>query len=280
LTSYPLALVGSLLLAITVIPSLVGMFVTPYDPTALDIASRVQPPSSQHLFGTDQFGHDLFSEILAGGHLTLAIGFFPILIALVVGGSIGLLGAHFGGKFDVFVVTAVDIMLSFPAVLLAMVIVASIGGGLYQLMLAIAIAWIPIFARMSRGSTLSFTSRPFVRAAVALGCRESRIVFRHLLPNIAGPMIVLATLALGDAILIGSALSFLGLGPPPPTPEWGSLLYQTSEYMSLGWWLTVFPGVAIGLLVLGFNLLGDGLRDALDPSAQVENVSLKGSPAT
>jgi peptide/nickel transport system permease protein len=275
LTRNPSAFVGLVLLCVVVLPSLVGLVATPFDPTQLDASVVFSPPSIHHPFGTDQFGRDLLSRVLAGGHITLSIGLIPIAAALVTGVSLGLVSGFSGGKLDVAIVTLIDVMLSFPAILLAMIIVAAIGGGLVPLMIAIAVAWVPLFARVARGSTLAISARPFVRAAVALGCSNSQILYRHILPNIAGPLTVLATLALGDAVLIGSALSFLGLGPPPPTPEWGGILSDSRDFISEGWWLTLFPGVAIASSVLGLNLLGDAIRDFLDPTAQVEGVVRK-----
>ncbi|WP_238006442.1 ABC transporter permease [Dactylosporangium sp. AC04546] len=265
---HPSFAIGAVLLVVVLMASVVGMVTTPHDPTALDPLARLESPSWSHPFGTDQFGRDIFSRILAGGHLTLATGLFAVFLGLVVGGTVGCLAGYFGRAVDLGAVAFMDILLAFPAVLLALGIVAILGGSVTNVIIAVGVATVPVFARVARASVLSVLVRPYVKAAVAMGCSHRRILLRHVLPNILGPMLVLTTTTIATAILIGSALSFLGLGAAPPTPEWGVMLSDARAYMRLGWWLTVVPGVAVALVVLALNLLGDGLRDLIDPTSR------------
>jgi peptide/nickel transport system permease protein len=267
-------LLGLVLFGLVVIVSLVGMVATPSDPTAFDTAHRLSGPSPSHPFGTDQFGRDMLSRILAGGHLTLMIGLASVALALLVGGGLGAVAGFRGGVIDLGVVALMDMLLAFPAVLLALGIVAVLGPSSTNVIIAVGIANVPAFARVARASVLSVVVQPHVRAAVALGCRDRRILARHVLPNIAGPMIVLTMMTMATAILVGSTLSFLGLGAAPPTPEWGVMLSDARAYMQLGWWLTVVPGLAIAVVTLALNLLGDGLRDILDPTARTLKVGV------
>lgn len=264
----PNGAIGLVLLTVVVAASVVGWIGTPHDPTAFDTPNRFLPPSATHPFGTDQFGRDILSRILAGGHQTLLIGLLSVALALVVGGLIGAVAGFRRGGVDLAAVTAMDILLAFPAVLLAMGIAAVLGASSRNVVIAVGIANIPAFARVARASVLSVMVRPYVRAAVALGSGNFRIFFRHVVPNIAGPMIVLTMLTTATAILVGSTLSFLGLGAAPPSPEWGVILSDARAYARLGWWLTIVPGASIAIAVLGLNLLGDGLRDVLDPTSK------------
>jgi peptide/nickel transport system permease protein len=261
-------MLGLIMLAVVVGVSIVGWVVTPYDPTAFDPAARLSGPTWAHPFGTDQFGRDMFSRILAGAHLTLITGLLAVGLALLIGGGLGAIAGYVGGAFDLAVVAAMDILLAFPAVLLALGIVAVLGASGPNVIIAVGIANIPAFARVARASVLAIVSLPYIRAAVAIGSPDRRIIVRHVLPNIAGPMVVLTMMTTATAILVGSTLSFLGLGAAPPTPEWGVMLSDARQYMQLGWWLTVVPGLAIALTVLALNLLGDGMRDLLDPTAR------------
>lgn len=259
------ALVGLVLCSLLVLGALIGIWYTPYDPVSIDPAVRLQAPSLAHWLGTDHFGRDIFSRLLAGAHLSLAIGVVSILFALSAGVLLGLPAGYFGGTIDMIIMRLMDILLAFPSILLALSIVALLGANLGNVMLAVGIASVPVFTRMVRASVLSVRGLPYIEAAQATGCHSGQIVGRHILPNILAPLIVLATLNIATAILIGSALSFLGLGAQPPSPEWGAILSEARNYMRLGWWLTVFPGTAIAGTVLALNLLGDGLRDLLDP---------------
>jgi peptide/nickel transport system permease protein len=265
---HPSAAAGLTVLSIIVLVSVIGLFWTPYDPYQMAPRERFLPPSLEHLMGTDQYGRDILSRVMVGGHLTLMTGFLSVAIAVAVGVTLGLLGAYLGGRVDLAVVAAMDVLLAFPAVLLALGVVAVLGSSTTNVIIAVGIATIPVFNRVTRASVLSVTARPFVRSAVAMGCTDRHIVVRHILPNIAGPLIVLTAITVAGAILVGSALSFLGLGAPPPTPEWGVMLNDARAYMQLGWWLTVMPGLAIAATVLALNVLGDGLRDVLDPTSR------------
>ena len=258
-------MVGGLVFGLIVVLALVGVWATPYDPVKIDTPNRLTEPGLMYWLGTDHFGRDIFSRLLAGAHLSLLIGLTSVSLAVSLGLLLGLPAGYFGGWLDMLVMRAMDLLLSFPSVLLALGIVAIVGPSLSNVMLAVGIASVPSFTRLVRASVLSVRTLPYIEAAQATGCGSTRILLRHILPNILAPLIVLATLGTAGAILTGAALSFLGLGAQPPTPEWGAMLSEARNYMRLGWWLTVFPGLAIALTVLGLNLLGDGLRDWLDP---------------
>jgi peptide/nickel transport system permease protein len=259
------AAAGAALLGVLLVAALVGIWLTPYDPIKIDPSIRLMPPGPRHLLGTDHFGRDIFSRILAGAHLSLAIGLIAIGLALVAGVLLGLPAGYAGGWLDMVIMRAMDVLLAFPSVLLALGIVALLGASLLNVIIAVAVSSVPVFTRVVRASVLGLKSAAYVEAARVVGCSDVRIVVRHILPNILAPLIVLATLGAASAILVGSALSFLGLGPQPPTPEWGAILSEARNYIRLGWWLTIFPGTAIAVAVLALNLLGDGLRDVLDP---------------
>ena len=268
LLRHPSAAFGLAVLLAVVVVSVVGVLWTPHDPYAMAPRERFLPPGPGHLMGTDQYGRDILSRVMVGAHLTLMTGFLSVAIALAIGTSLGILGAYLGGRVDLGVVAVMDVLLAFPAVLLALGIVAVLGGSITNVIIAVGIATIPVFNRVTRAAVLPVTARPFVRSAIAMGCTDRHIVVRHVLPNIAGPLVVLTAITVAGAILVGSALSFLGLGAPPPTPEWGVMLNDARAYMQLGWWLTVMPGLAIALTVLALNVLGDGLRDVLDPTSR------------
>ena len=259
------ALVGCLMFLLIVILALIGTRFTPYDPVQIDIKNRLAAPSSVYWLGSDHFGRDIFSRLLAGAHLSLLIGLVSVTLSVTVGLLLGLPSGYFGGWVDMLVMRLMDLMLSFPSVLLALGIVAIAGPSLVNVMLAVGIASIPTYTRLVRASALSVNNLPYIEVARALGSSHLRIIVTHIVPNILAPLIVLATLGTAGAILTGAALSFLGLGAQPPTPEWGAMLSEARNYMRLGWWLTVFPGLAIALTVLALNQLGDGLRDLLDP---------------
>jgi len=247
---------------------LVGIFapfIAPYDPVAADLDSMLQPPSRKHLLGTDELGRDILSRIIFGARISLTLGFISVAIGLTAGTILGAAGAYRGGWADLLSMRTVDILLSFPPILLAIAIVAVMGPSLYNAMTAVGIAQVPVYARLVRGLVLSAKEQQYVEAARALGARDGRILFRHILPNCLSPLIVQSTLQVASAILSAAALGFLGLGAQPPTPEWGAMLSKGRLYLRVAPHLTVFPGLAIFLTVLGFNMFGDGLRDALDP---------------
>lgn len=259
------ALFGGALFALIVFLALIGTRFTPYDTSQMDIPNRLSEPGFAHWLGSDHFGRDIFSRLLAGAHLSLLIGLVSVSLAVSSGLLLGLPAGFFGGWVDMLVMRAMDLLLSFPSVLLALGIVAVAGPSLINVMLAVGIASIPSYTRLVRASVLTVRGLPYIEAAQSLGSNPLRTIVRHVIPNILAPLIVLATLGTAGAILTGAALSFLGLGAQPPTPEWGAMMSEARNYMRLGWWLTVFPGLAIAITVLALNLLGDGLRDLLDP---------------
>ena len=259
------ALAGAALFGLIVVLAIIGSWTTPYDPVKIETPNRLLEPDLTHWLGTDHYGRDIFSRLLAGAHLSLIMGLVSVSLALSIGLSLGLPAGYSGGKFDLVVMRAMDLLLAFPSVLLALGIVAIVGPNESNVMLAVGIATVPSFTRLVRASVLTVRSLPYIESARATGCSQTRILWRHILPNILAPLIVLATLGTAGAILTGAALSFQGLGAQPPTPEWGAMLSEARNYMRLGWWLSVFPGLAIAITVMSLNLLGDGLRDLLDP---------------
>ncbi len=239
--------------------------IAPYDPIAQDSKAIRAAPSAQHIFGADNFGRDVFSRVLYGGRMSLPVGFVAVGITAIVGVALGLIAGYYGGTIDAVIMRWVDLMLAFPGILLAMSLVAILGTSLFNLMLAVGIAAIPEYTRVVRGTVLSVRETEYVMAARVSGAPDRNIVLRHILPNVLPPVIVLATLGIAGAIILGSTLSFLGLGIQPPTPEWGNMLDDGRSMLRHQWWVSLFPGLAIMLTVLAINLLGDGLRDALDP---------------
>ncbi|TDO87807.1 peptide/nickel transport system permease protein [Halanaerobium saccharolyticum] len=237
----------------------------PYDPIKTDILARYRAPSSEHLLGTDGLGRDILSRIIYGSRISLQVGLLSVALALVFGVSFGLIAGFYGGKLDMAIMRFMDIMLAFPSILLAIGIVAILGPQLKNAMIAIGIINVPRFARIVRSSVLSIKESEYISAARALGAGDLRIIFKHLLPNAMAPLIVQTTLSIATAILEAAALSFLGLGAQPPSPEWGAMLSDARSSLQKAPWVATFPGLAIIFGVLGFNLLGDGLRDALDP---------------
>jgi peptide/nickel transport system permease protein len=238
----------------------------PYDPLEVRMSSAVQPPSGAHLFGTDEFGRDILSRVIFGARVAFQIGFLAAVIAMGIGVTLGLLAGFYAGRIvDQVIMRLVDMMLGFPYLLLAMIIVAILGPSLLNAMIAVGIVNVPMYARLVRGSVLSTREREYVHACRVGGGTDLRIVLRHILPNVLGPIIVQATLGVGQAIINAAGLSFLGLGAQPPTAEWGAMLASGREYILRAPWIGAFPGMSIFVMVLGLNLMGDGLRDALDP---------------
>lgn len=240
-------------------------FVAPYDPITVNPARRLAPPSRDHLLGTDELGRDILSRIIYGSRISLIIGIVSVGVGVAIGVPWGILSGYKGGFFDLVTQRAIDALLSFPSILLALLAVTVIGPGLWNAMLAVGVSSIPTYTRVVRGLVLSLREEDYVIAARALGATESRILLRHILPNALAPVIVLSTLQIGTAILAAAGLGFLGLGAQPPTPEWGAMLSRGRAYLRVAPHVAAFPGLAIFLSVLGYNLLGDGLRDALDP---------------
>lgn len=260
-----LALIGGGILAALTLVALLAPFLAPQDPLAQDLYGRLQPPSTSHLLGTDDFGRDILSRIVYGARISLRIGLITIALALTGGTLLGLIAGYRGGFADMLIMRLMDLMLAFPAILLAIAIVAVIGPGIDNVILAVCIVLVPQFARLVRASVLTVRETTYVEAARALGASEPRVLFYGILPNCTAPLIVQATLGMGTAILDAAGLSFLGLGAQPPAPEWGAMLAGGRELLLRAPWVMTFPGLAIFTVVLGLNLFGDGLRDALDP---------------
>ena len=263
-----LAVIGLAWIVLMIVVAVAAPWVAPYPDQgrgASDLQSRFEAPSGDHPFGTDNQGRDVLSRVIFGARIPLVISFVVAAAVLLVGPLLGGLAGYFGGWVDEIIMRITDIFLAFPALVLAMAMVAILGPSLRNLALAIVVTWWPWYTRLVRGMAVSLRQRPYVEAAKTMGVRDSRIVLRHILPNAFGPVIVQITLDIGTVILEVAGLSFLGLGAKPPTPEWGLMVSEGVEYVLEQWWISVFPGIAIFLLVLAFNLVGDGLRDVLDP---------------
>jgi peptide/nickel transport system permease protein len=266
------AQVGLALVLSFLIIGLMAPVVWPYNARAdLDLKARLQSPSLEHPFGTDDLGRDVLRRVVHGARVSLRVAVLVVLISMSFGSFLGLVAGMTGGFIDTVIMRAMDIMLSFPYVLLAIALVAALGPGLRNAMIAIGIVYIPPYARLARSMALQIREEDYVLAARALGVGQRRILFTHILPNGLSPLIVMGTLSMGTAVLDAAALGFLGLGQQPPFPEWGKMLVDSMQFILSGsWWVMLFPGLAIMLTVLGFNLLGDGLRDALDPRLRID----------
>ncbi|TVR92047.1 MAG: ABC transporter permease [Trueperaceae bacterium] len=259
------ALLGAVLVALLVGAAVFAPWLADRGPSQQDLRARLQPPSLTHPFGTDEFGRSLYSRVLHGARVSLLTGLIPVVAALVVGSSLGLLAGFFGGRLEGAIMRVMDVLLAFPSLLLALAVVGTLGPGLVNAVIAIAVVEIPQYARLVRSVVLGTREEDYVQAARALGAGNARLMLRHVLPSAIGPIVVQATLGIGFAILAMAGLSFLGLGVQPPTADWGEMLARGRRFLPEATWLMVFPGVAVSLTVLAFNLLGDGLRDALDP---------------
>jgi len=262
----PAAIIGGTIVAVFVLMAIFAPFLAPFDPTRGNLADSYLTPSPEHWFGTNVQGQDVLSRIIFGSRLTLGIAVLSVIIGVAVGGLLGALAGYFRGWVDSVIMRGVDIMLSIPGLLFAIAVVTYLGRGFVQIAVAIAILNVPIFARLLRASLLSLREADYVIAARSVGVAGPTLLLRHMLPNAISPLIVQGTLALATAVVDAAALGFLGLGPPDPgTPEWGMMLSDTYRYLNNAVYLAFFPGIAIVLSVLGFNLLGDGMREALDP---------------
>jgi peptide/nickel transport system permease protein len=260
-----LAVGGAVIVAAIFAVALLASALAPYDPAAIEVSAKLLAPQAGHLLGTDQLGRDVFSRMLLGSRISLTVGFIAVAISLIIGIFVGALAGFYGGVVDGVLMRFVDIMMCFPTFFLILTIVALLGPKIYNVMIVIGVtSWMGT-ARFVRAEFLSLRGRDFVTAATALGAGDSRIIFRHMLPNALAPVFVSATLDVATAILVEAGLSFLGFGVQPPAPSWGNILTEGRLYIFDAWWLTVFPGAAILLTVLAFNLFGEGLRDALDP---------------
>jgi ABC-type dipeptide/oligopeptide/nickel transport system permease subunit len=257
--------VGSVIVVLMILVAVLGPRVAPYAPNTPDYAHARQGPSWAHLGGTDDFGRDILSRVLYGARISITVGFLGVVIGLIPGAVLGLMAGYYGGWLDEAVMRVIDVLLAFPGILLAIAMVAVLGPGLVNIVIAIGFFGIPVYTRLVRGSTLQAKGQVYVEAIRAQGAGSPRIIFRHILPNVVAPIIVISTLQIASAILTESALSFLGLGAPPPTPEWGAILTNAKDDLATLPYMAIFPGAALVVTVLGFNLLGDGLRDVLDP---------------
>ena len=260
-----LVVFGAGIVAVIVVLAVLAGVVTPYDPTEMKVIDALKAPSVAHPFGTDRFGRDVLSRTIHGSRIALGVALSSITLAFVLGTLLGVIGGYAGGWPDLAIGRTMDVLFSFPTLILAIGIAAMLGPGLDNAALAIAVVYAPLFSRVARGPVIAERAKDYVSAALALGAGPLRMAFRHILPNVMAPLIVQASIGLAYAILTEAALSYLGLGTQPPAPSWGTMLNEGRTYLETAPWMSVFPGVAIMLAVLGFNLLGDGLREVLDP---------------
>ncbi|HET6421214.1 MAG TPA: oligopeptide ABC transporter permease [Geobacteraceae bacterium] len=259
------AVAGGIVVILLFIVSFLAPHITPYDPATIDAYHVLLPPSAAHWMGTDELGRDVFTRVVYGARISLLVGFVAVGIYIVIGTLIGLVSGFYGHWVDSALMRFVDIMLCFPTFFLILAVIAMIGPSIWLIMIVIGLTnWMGV-ARLVRAEVLSIRERDFILAARAIGASDLRIIFRHILPNAMGPVLVTATLGVAGAILTESALSFLGIGVQPPTPSWGNILTSGKDYIEFAWWLSLYPGLAILVTVLAYNLLGEGIRDAIDP---------------
>jgi len=262
----PLGAVGGLLIAALVLTAILAPVLAPYDPIKVESRDRLQPPSLRHLLGTDDFGRDILSRVIFGARISMLLGLGAVAISTVLACIAGITSGYYGGRIDTVLQRCIDTMMAFPALVVLLTIMAMLGQGLGNVILALGIGGTAGNARIIRSAVLAVRENQYIEVARATGCRDWQIIVRHILPNITAPIMVVATLGLGVAILAESSLSFLGFGVPPPTPSWGAMLSGSGRtYMLQAPWMAIFPGIAISLAVFGFNMLGDALRDAFDP---------------
>ena len=266
-TTYPATTIGAVLFAIVAAAALLAPWAAPFDPNDQNIIDRLQPPGGDYLFGTDSFGRDVLSRILWGARVSLLVAVTSIAAAIAVGGTIGMVSGYLGGQFDLLVMQTMDVLLSFPSLILGLIVVALLGPDLINLVFAIALTAIAPFARIARAPVLSLKERAFIEAGRALGFSHLRILLVHVLPNIVTDLLVMGTLWMATAVRTEASLSFIGLGVKPPTPTWGGMMRDGFENVLDSAWLCIWPGLAILVLVLGLNLVGDGLCDVTDPKA-------------
>ncbi len=262
------AVVGLIILTIIVLSAIFAPFIAPHNPIEQDMTRRLESPSSEHPLGTDRFGRDVLSRIIYGSRISLNIGFITVGIGILFGCSLGIIAGYYGGKIDSVIMRTMDVLLSLPSMLLALAIVAALGTNIWYLMVAVGIAFIPRFARLIRGAVLGVIEQEYILSARALGSSDMRIIFKHIIPNSINPVIVQATLYMASSIIIAAGLSFLGLGVQPPTPEWGRMIAQARQFIRVNHFPVTFSGISIVITVLSLNLVGDGLRDALDPKTE------------
>ena len=261
----PVTILAVVIIAVVLFMAVAGELVAPYGANEINVMNQLQPPNLTHLFGTDELGRDVFSRVIIAARVSVQVSVVSVALALVMGVSIGLLAGYFGRWVDIVGMRSMDVIFSFPVMLLALAIVAMLGPGLVPAMIAIGVVYTPYFARITRASVLSVREETYIRAARSIGAGDVRILRLHVLPNVMAPIIVQTSLSLAFAILTEAALSFLGLGVQPPQPSWGRMLFDGRGFLTEAWWMAVFPGMAIFLTVLALNLIGDAMRDALDP---------------
>ncbi len=263
-----LTLIGFAIVAAVVLVGLLAPILAPYDPNLMDIPSRLQAPGSRHLFGTDEMGRDILSRVMYGARISIAVGVIIVAVSAAIGIVLGSVSGYLGGRADQTVLAVTDMILAFPSMVLALALTAAMGPGLFNTMLAVIIVRIPMYTRLMRGQVLAAKEQQYVRAARTFGEKPFWIVARHIVPNCLTPLMVQMTLGIGDAILIASSMSFIGLGAQPPTPEWGAMISTARVYAIDQWWYAAFPGLSILITIMGFNLIGDGIRDILDPRSR------------
>lgn len=264
LTSNRMSMTGLMIIVFWAVVAIAAPVITQRDPFEQNISARLSPPSAEYLFGTDELGRDVFSRVVYGARISLPIGLVIVIFATIIGSLIGASAGYIGGIYDLLIMRLADITLAFPSIVLALAIAAVLGPSLRNALIAMMLVWWPQYSRLARGQVLSVKNNEYVAAAQVVGVPSTRIMLRHIMPNIFGPLLVKAALDAGSAILTIAALSFIGLGAVPPTPEWGAMV-SMGRFKFYNWWLTTFPGLAILTVVLGFNFFGDGVRDAFDP---------------
>ena len=272
LTSHRSVVVGGTLFALVLIAAVFANWLAPFDPVDTDPVNALQPPSGDHWMGTDQLGRDVFSRVIHGARPSLVMGVVPMLISSLIGTTAGMVLGYYGRWADLLMTRFVDLALAFPPILLALTVVAVLGPGLWSVSLALGLSGIPFYIRMARGQVIQAKEAPFVQTAVAIGAGDGRVMFRHIIYRVFPPILVMMTIHVAGAILAGAALSFLGLGIPPPTAEWGTMIQDGRQFLALSWWTAFFPGVALAITVFATNLLGDGLRDVIDPRSKGEPI--------
>jgi peptide/nickel transport system permease protein len=265
-----IAIIGLVVMILLILSALFASVLTDYDPIQRDVRGRLQTPNTEHWLGTDALGRDVYTRIIYGGRLSLWIGFASVILSIVTGVPLGLISGYSGGFVDSLIMRIMDLILAFPGIIFAIWLVSMLGPGVNQVILAIGFWSLPTYSRVIRGSVLSIKEVDFVLASRALGGNYWTVLFKHILPNVVAPIIIISSLSISSAILAGSSLSFLGLGAQPPAPEWGALLADGRPYIRTAWWLMIFPGMMLTIIVLASNLFGDGLRDALDPRAETQ----------
>ncbi|MCE2527753.1 MAG: ABC transporter permease [Actinomycetia bacterium] len=268
LISHRSVVVGGSLFALVLIAAIFANWLAPFDPVDTDPVNALQPPSGEHWMGTDNLGRDVFSRVIHGARPSLIMGVVPMLISSLIGATSGMVLGYYGRWADLVMTRFVDLALAFPPILLALTVVSVLGPGLWSVSLALGLSGIPFYVRMARGQVIQAKEAPFVQTAVAIGASDGRVLFRHIIHRVFPPILVMMTIHVAGAILAGAALSFLGLGIPPPTAEWGTMIQDGRQFLVLSWWMAFFPGVALAITVFATNLFGDGLRDVIDPRSK------------